>query len=211
MNTEKKDHPLNSLNKKINYLIDSVESLLENLPSLEVNTMVVDYIVPSYFIPEKIYQDIYLISQKNLEKKGTDRSLWPSYLELRNNLELEYLIFNKNASELPDSDYEIKLALTNTRFLQNLRKIAEIKSILDNRNQQLINQKKDEQNIETGIIFAQTKIDLDGVITNHYSEEILTHPNQKIILEIHRDSVNSGYRQWLDFLQSVIQLLQKTC
>lgn len=211
MNTEKKDYNLNSLNKKINHLIDSVESLLENLPSLEINTIIVDHIVPSYFIPEKIYQDIYLISQKNLEKKGTDQSLWPSYLELRNNLELEYLIFNKNASELPNSNSEIKLALSNTRFLQNLRKIAEIKTILDNRNQQLINQKKGEQNTETDIIFAQTKIDLDGVITNRYCEKILTHPNQKIILEIHRDSVNSGQKQWQQLLQSVIELLQKTC
>ncbi len=208
MNTETNNKNEN-LEKKINHLISSLESLFTELPNLEVNTIIVDTITPTYFIPEKIYQDISEISEQYLEKKGINQSLWPSYLELRNNLELEYLIINKNDSQLPLNSTEIQQLLSNSRFLQNLRKIGDIKTILDHRNQQLNNQEKGVENINKNMIYAQTKIGLDGVIINRYSEEILTHPNQDLILEIHRNSISCGQQQWQEFLQNVIELLQK--
>jgi hypothetical protein len=200
----------NRLEKKMNQWVDTLESLLESIPTLEVNTMIVDQIIPTHYIPEKIYQDIYLISEENLNKQQIHKSLWPSYLELRNNLELEYLILEPSKSKLPNQDQEIKYLLNQNRFLNSLKKMGEIKNILDIHNQKLVNQEKTDVESLTEVIYAQTKIHLDGVIINRYSQEILNHPDKEIILEIHRDSINFGQQQWRQMLQNLMELLQKS-
>ncbi len=199
------------LSKKINCLVDSIESLLGDISALEVNTMIVDTIIPHSFIPEKAYQDIYLISEEYLEQQTIIKSLWKDYLELKANLEFEYLLIKKNEAELPhiSEEEEIKQLFNSSRFLSTLKKLANIKAILDKRNYKLLNQTQEKIPIETDLIYAQTEIHLNGEIINRYSQEILNHPHKDLILEIHRDSIISGQKQWRIFLQNILELLQK--
>ncbi|NET58655.1 MAG: hypothetical protein F6K47_21615 [Symploca sp. SIO2E6] len=111
----------------------------------------------------------------------------------------------------------LKQILNNNRFLRSLRKISELKNSLDNRNKAL-HKKQDEHSdvtseviqkaVKTDIIYAQTVIQLDGDLINRYSEEILDHPHRDLILQIHRDGVLSGQRQWREMLEFVIELVQ---
>ena len=111
----------------------------------------------------------------------------------------------------------IKNILNNSRFLRSLRKISELKAALDNRNKAL-QKKQDEQRhatseaiakaVTTDMIYAQTVIQLDGDLINRYSKEILDHPHRDVILQIHREGVLSGEKQWRGLLEFVIGLVQ---
>jgi len=111
----------------------------------------------------------------------------------------------------------IKKILNNSRFLRSLRKINELKNALDNRNKAL-QKKQDEQRhvtseaiekaVKTDIIYAQTVIQLDGDLINRYSEEILDHPHRDMILQIHKEGVLSGEKQWRGLLEFIIGLVQ---
>lgn len=121
----------------------------------------------------------------------------------------------------PTSSDEIlkaKKILTNGRFLRSLRKLNELKAALDNRGKSLY-KKQDEQignvdseaiqrAVKTDIIYAQTVVQLDGDVINRYSQEIFDHPHRDMILEIHRNGVSAGERQWRGLLQFVIGLVQ---
>lgn len=111
----------------------------------------------------------------------------------------------------------IKKILNNSHFLRSLRKISELKAALDNRNKAL-QKKQDEQRhatseaiakaVTTDMIYAQTVIQLDGDLINRYSKEILDHPHRDVILQIHREGVLSGEKQWRGLLEFVIGLVQ---
>jgi hypothetical protein len=113
--------------------------------------------------------------------------------------------------------------LSDNRFLRSLRKMGELKMALDNRNKNLLKQEQISENSETSenstekiakattdLIYAQTIIQLDGDILNRYSQEIFEHPHKDIILQIHREGVVAGERQWRGLLGFVIELIQKT-
>ncbi|NEP60410.1 MAG: hypothetical protein F6K31_25985 [Symploca sp. SIO2G7] len=112
---------------------------------------------------------------------------------------------------------DLKQILKNGRFLRSLRKMSELKGALDNRNKAL-HKIQDEQShlpseviqkaVKTDMIYAQTVIQLDGDLINRYSEEILAHPHRDMILQIHRDGVLSGQKQWREMLEFVIDLVQ---
>ncbi|NER22150.1 MAG: hypothetical protein F6J96_15915 [Symploca sp. SIO1C2] len=246
-----------NLGKTFNAFVESLEQVLVDITALEVNTMVVERITGDKFIPWEAYRDLYPISSTYLEQQGIHESLRDRYIELRKNLELEYMLLlsdptyefydhtvldsatqhhnqilsdpmvelEQMQSRLPDPysintsqrASELKQILKNGRFLRSLRKMSELKGTLDNRNKAL-HKKQDEQShlsseviqkaVKTDMIYAQTVIQLDGDLINRYSEEILAHPHRDVILQIHRDGVLSGQKQWREMLEFVIDLVQ---
>lgn len=113
---------------------------------------------------------------------------------------------------------KVRKVLSDSRFLRSLRKMSELKTALDCRNKAL-NRKQDEQPgytksdvlqkaVTTDIIYAQTVIQLDGDIINRYSQEIIDHPHRDVILQLHREGVTAGEKQWRGLLEFIIGLVQ---
>jgi len=107
--------------------------------------------------------------------------------------------------------------LNDSHFLRSLRKLSELKAALDNRNKALL-KKQDElpdsakevlhTAVKTDMIYAQTVIQLDGDVINRYSQEIFDHPHREVILQIHREGVTAGEKQWRGLLEFIITLVQ---
>ena len=79
--------------------LTSMNSLFDDIPTLEVSTTIVEEIIPEVIIPWEIYQDIYQISPVYLQEITTDSSLHDRYFDLRRRLELQYALLLVN----PDS------------------------------------------------------------------------------------------------------------
>lgn len=114
---------------------------------------------------------------------------------------------------------KVRQLLSNSHFLCRLRKISELKAALDNRNRRLLRHavaitsgqtESDVQHVFNDLIYAQTVIQLDGDIVNRYAEELFNHPHKDSILQIHRDSLEAGERQWRGLLGFVIEIIQAT-
>ncbi|NJN75965.1 MAG: hypothetical protein HC796_06830 [Synechococcaceae cyanobacterium RL_1_2] len=106
-------------------------------------------------------------------------------------------------------------------FLQSVRRLASIKHALDRRNYLLLSQAEKTGNRGessfhsiprsqsiTNTLYAQTSLQLDGYITNRYSEEVVNHPQCKSLLKLHQTSVVLGQKQWNTMLGFVTDLLQ---
>ncbi len=113
---------------------------------------------------------------------------------------------------------KVRKVLSDSRFLRSLRKMSELKTALDCRNKAL-HRNQDEQPgyaksdvlqkaVTTDIIYAQTVIQLDGDIINRYSQEIIDHPHRDVILQLHREGVTAGEKQWRGLLEFIIGLVQ---
>lgn len=91
-------HNLPSLSKFEQWLT-SMNSLLEDIPALEVTTTIVEEITPEIFIPWEVYQNIYQISPAYLQSIEVETKLCDRYIDLRRRLELQYALLLVN----PDS------------------------------------------------------------------------------------------------------------
>lgn len=120
----------------------------------------------------------------------------------------------------PEEIVKAQKVLNDSRFLRSLRKISELKAALDNRNKALW-KKQDEQPgyvesdalnkaVKTDMIYAQTVIQLDGDVINRYSQAIFDHPHRDLILQIHKEGVTAGEKQWRGLLEFIIGLVQTT-
>jgi hypothetical protein len=138
-------------------------------------------------------------------------------------------IKTKLPSPFPPSDPEhllkVQKLLSDSRFLRKLRKIGELKLLLDSRNKTLLKQEQKLNNVFSGaiggkenemiaermknVIYAQTTIQLDGNIVNRYSQEVLNSPHQDLLLEIHKHSIQVGERQWRGLFNFAIEMIQK--
>ena len=87
------------LSSKLDKWLISINSLLEDIPALEVSTTIVEEITPEVFIPWEIYQAIYQISPAYLQSIAINPNLCDRYLDLRRRLELQYALLLVN----PDS------------------------------------------------------------------------------------------------------------
>ena len=222
--------------------LDSLNCLLGEIASIEVNTSVVPKITTERFMPWQAYLELFAISRTNLDNLHIHSSLQEYYLSLRRQLELEYsfLLINPQ-SELyeqeqskqikrdlallvqPNDDWEIissrlpdpfesddpsiiirvhKL-LRNFSFLRTLRKLRELKSILDRRNQFLWQ----ARSVDT--VFAQTKIQLGGQISNCYAQKLLSHPHKQSLLKLHQEGVEAGEKHWQKLLEFLITIAHK--
>ncbi|NES84689.1 MAG: hypothetical protein F6K10_26605 [Moorea sp. SIO2B7] len=109
--------------------------------------------------------------------------------------------------------------LKDCQFLRSLRKVGELKAALDNCNRALLRQEEAQGNnlplgaitkaLKTDLIYAQTTIQMDGDIVNRYAKEIFDHPQKEQLLQIHRDSVQAGQKQWQGLLEFVVDTVQK--
>ncbi|MEC4805853.1 MAG: hypothetical protein SAJ12_07145 [Jaaginema sp. PMC 1079.18] len=221
--------------------VNGLSGVLTEMTALEVNTIVVEEITGHKFIPWESYRDIYEISPNWLEQSGIHPSLRDRYLDLRRNLEREYTMLLSNPdsalydAQTADLDRDdsllpnpfqagisgeivrVQQLLSDSRFLRNLRKQAELKVCWDRRNralQRLAASRPDlppgtiAKAIRTDLIYAQTTIQLDGDIINRYSEDAIAHPHRDTLLRIHHDSVEAGERQWRGILGFVLEILQ---
>lgn len=118
----------------------------------------------------------------------------------------------------PEEIFKVQRLLNDGRFLRVLRKFSELKSALDHRNKALL-KKQDElpghvrpetlqKAVKTDMIYAQTVIQLDGDVINRYAQELFDHPHREMILQIHREGVSAGEKQWRGLLEFIINLVQ---
>ena len=235
-------HLQESNSQRLDRWLDSLNSLLGEIASIEVNTSVVPKITTEKFMPWQAYLELFAISRTNLENLHIHSSLQGYYLSLRRQLELEYsfLLINPQSelyeqeqskqikrdlallvqpnddweiisSRLPDpfeSDdpsimIEVHKLLRNFSFLRTLRKLRELKSILDRRNQFLWQAKS----VDT--VFAQTKIQLGGQISNCYAQKLLSHPHKQSLLKLHQEGVEAGEKHWQRLLEFLITIAHK--
>lgn len=77
-----------------------MNNFLDNITTIEINTVIVEEIVDEIFIPWEVYQAIYYISRSTLEAEEVPPSLHDRYLNLRRELELQYslLSLDRNSS-----------------------------------------------------------------------------------------------------------------
>lgn len=216
---------------------ESLNQTLLEVSALEISTEIVKEITPNHFIPWEVYRDIYIINKDYLQQKGIKESFGDRYLDLRCKLELEYALlltnpasdlykqntvlpiltdsnvdWDKYETRLPsplnsdDSEalIEIQILLKQPSFLRSLRKLGEIKINLDRYHQSLSEKRGKNQGF-----FAQTVIQLDGNIINRYSPELLKHPQQDLILDLHQKSVTEGEKQWEGLLNLLLRLVKK--
>ncbi len=95
---------------KLDKWLTSMNSLLEDIPALEVSTTIVEEITPEVFIPWEVYQSIYQISPVYLQEIAIDPNLCDRFLDLRRRLELQYALLLVNPdSKLYNSRLESKV------------------------------------------------------------------------------------------------------
>lgn len=120
---------------------------------------------------------------------------------------------NPSYDHSPDSFHQIQNLLAQGRFLRCLRKLYELKSALDNQNLAIAkSQSPDteffEWEVTTDVIYAQSVIQLDGDIINRYDRKLLENKHKNAILEIHKQGVIAGEKQWHGLLQFVVNLVE---
>ena len=228
--------------QRLDRWLESLNILVGEIASVEVNTSLVEKITTEKFIPWQVYQQLYTVSKLNLEKLNIDSSLHEHYLSLRRQLELEYAFLLVNpTSELydekisrqvkrdikiftqPNNDWEnipsrlpnpldsdnrsvmiaLHQLLRDYSFLRTLRKLGELKHVLDRRNQVL------GQSKSADIVYAQTRIQLGGQISNCYDQKLLNHPHRQTILELHKEGVEAGEKHWQGLLEFIITIVHK--
>ena len=96
--------------------------------------------------------------------------------------------------------------LAEPSFKNILRRLGNVKVNLDRRNSKLMG----NTNHNNDPIYARTTIQLDGKIMNRYAAEILQHPQQKEILDLHQMGVLAGGKQWHKLRQFAVKLIQMT-
>lgn len=235
----------------------SLGEVIIDITALEVNTMVVKQITGAKFMSWETYLALYSIDDHWTARSNIHESLQSRYLNLRRDLEMEYLLLACNPeSELfdpilaqqqdklqilsdpnasmnlghtqmpnpfiphdPAEMQKVQDLLHNSKFNRSLRKVAELKAALDNRNRILkrmdvlppaVQAEAMEQEVKTDVIYAQTVIQLDGDIINRYDEDLFDHPHRDLLLQIHKESVTSGERQWRELFSFILDLAQKT-
>ena len=93
--------------------------------------------------------------------------------------------------------------LTDGRFLRQLRKLLELKFLLESPEFQ-------QQNIED-IIYAQTIIQIDGDVINRFDQRLfkIEEEQRQFLLDVHQNAVASGEQNWRQLLQFIINMVQE--
>lgn len=230
--------PKNSTAKPLQKFASSLNDVMLNATALEVNTLVVDEITPTRFIPWEVYRDLYPISNAYLEKQGVEPSLRSRYLNLRRKLELEYaLLLSDPNSEfyngalvatvkqdlpiLTNSSLELDKIQTKLpppedvvlvqKLLENYRFVRGLRLLQEIKIALDYRHKK----LKNGDLapqewlYAQTTVHLEGSIINRYAEDILEHPQRDLILHLHLSGVESGEKQWRRLFGFVLDVVRR--
>ena len=213
----KVEKEIDRLQERFKEFIQSLGDVMNDITTLEVNTMIVAQITGSRFIPEEAYQQIYEIPISEMDNRYfVDRqippALYPRYRNLRKKLGWEYRqVLQDPSSDLfnlqerlpnpgdPKEQKELQKLLDNGKFIRGLRKIMEQKTAIDS---------TDLQSETTDIIYAQTIMQLDGDIINRYHEQLLTNDFRQTIISIHSEGVSSGEQQWRRVLYFMVSIVQ---
>ncbi|MGB3205806.1 MAG: hypothetical protein WBB28_12520 [Crinalium sp.] len=118
-----------------------------------------------------------------------------------------------NPSATPTEIRAIQDLLDDGRFLRTLRKIAELKAALDNRNKALAQNRTEkleylDGDLVSDVIYAQTVIQLDGDIINRFNKQLFDSKYQDVILQIHQEGVITGDKQWRGLLDFIVNMVQ---
>ncbi|MBV5259749.1 hypothetical protein FLX56_15135 [Synechococcus moorigangaii CMS01] len=202
--------------------------------TLEVNTMVVEAIANQRFIPWEVYQDLYQLNPQDLTQAAYPPAWQAVYLDLRHQLERQYhSLLREPASPLYDPDLltagpenlpplpaptgakseiqRLRYLLGDRQFLCCLRKMGELKSILDQRWRQCQRQGETAPDLAPpNLIYAKTVLQLDGTITNTYTEALMAHPHCGLILQAHQNNIQIGDQQWRGFLSFLVGLVHSS-
>ncbi len=228
----RKISPRNRTNRKgqgYPHLQNSLDSFAHTLgntlleaTTLEVNTIIVSQITAAKFNPQIIYEQLIELDSVYIQE-NIHESLRTQYHTLYSSLQQEYQILStdsdsslysstvSNPISLPNlpQTHLVQQLLVQPRFLRVLRKLAEVKAVLDNRNQTLLSTPNPEIS-PTDIIFVQTVTQLDGDSFHRYAKEILAHPYQDTILRLHKAGVSTSDRQWRGLIRFLVQIAQET-
>jgi hypothetical protein len=109
----------NSEKQKWGSFTQSLDKLLADITTIEIQTILVDEIVCNRFVSWEAYRDIYLISRSYLTEIGIHKSLFDRYLNLRLDLEREYVLM---AREIGSEFYDPKVA--NSPLLKNSQQLV---------------------------------------------------------------------------------------
>ncbi|MFN6572074.1 hypothetical protein [Dendronalium sp. ChiSLP03b] len=100
----------NKARNLLDKLVSSVQTLVEDITALEVNTMVVDKISAAKFNAWQAYQGIYSINDKDyFEEKGIPEELHQRYQNLFAQLEREYFYILIDSEESLNSEQQEKI------------------------------------------------------------------------------------------------------
>lgn len=146
----------------------------------------------------------------------------PEYLPILTQPEAD---FERFTSRLPNpinplSNDELFVAqrlLTQSQFLRTLRKLGEIKAILDRQNISLLRKQEQPptktinnlQPFNVDQIYAQTVIQLNGDVIHRYSQDLLQHPYKDLIVKIHQEGVVAGEKQWRGLFYFMLEVAKK--
>lgn len=214
MNRSRKTIDINSSKSpKVKELLGLFSEILLEVTTLEVKTVVVEEIPLDSFNSWQVYQELYTISPLSLEEQGIVLPLRDRYLELRRQLDLEYnMLLQDPHSELYQPDLEqsqlpsplntanCQILLKNRYFISKIRKLKEIKTILD----------QDNANFPQQSVYAQTLIELEGSITNRYTQQLLDHPQRDQILALHSQGVSASVKQWRAMIRFLVNLIKSS-
>lgn len=122
-----------SLESRLNSFIQSLGDVFLDITALEVNTMLVEEISGDKFIPWKVYRDLFPICPEYLSKNPISPNLYHRYLDLRKELELQYIILLTNPnSELFDQQNTIDGEYNNSILTNQNLEINEDNTYLPN-------------------------------------------------------------------------------
>lgn len=108
---------------------------------------------------------------------------------------------------LNTDNHKLTSLLNEPKFLRVLKQIREVKTTLDGRNQLLT--KPTSTTTEEAVTYIQTKIRLDGTIDNCYSDKIIQHPQQEVIVKLHQQGITAAEAQWRKLFGFILQILQR--
>lgn len=199
------------LQKQLEDFQEALGDTLIAATGVEVNTVIVSEINATKFNPGETYQSMLELDAEYLGQ-NVHESLRGQYRQLQQQLQQDSraLLGNSSATASLPSQGDLKQQLlSNPRFLRSLRKVAEVKAILDRRNHHLLH--STESSHTQDLIFAQTVTQLDGDIFHYYATELLDHPQRDTIVELHRSGVKSSDQQWRGWLRFLLQIAQTLC
>ncbi|MGK7933131.1 MAG: hypothetical protein AB4041_17095 [Microcystaceae cyanobacterium] len=131
------------------------------------------------------------------------------HMQLREKLEKAVIEEQKNLPnrltttntviQLPDDEQSIELLSSSGRFRRKLRKLSELRAIIESP------EAANHDNLYD-IIYAQTIVQIDGDIINRFDKRLFNDSNQEFLLEVHRSAVVSGEEDWRNLLHSIVDL-----
>ena len=198
-------------------------SFLENLATVEINTVIVEEIVDEIFIAWEVYQEIYAISRPWLRTSSINSALGERYLQLRRQLELAYnLLLVDPTSQLYNRALvaEIKhnlpiLAKTGDKWEKIATKLPEPLSQERYQPTSQVNQLLSERRflaILRQLGQAKTNLDRRHRLLSHYPQEIINTIYAQTVMHLDGKIINRYTQQILDHSdrQNLLQLHQQS-